>query len=63
MLLMSQIHIDIARNSTDDFNLFHNKDRWHWVRGNPFEGPIALGFPLGCVIEKLCKVMTPSTFS
>jgi hypothetical protein len=51
MLTMSQVHIDIARNSTDDFNLFHDKNRWHWLRDNPFEGPISLGFQLGCYIE------------
>lgn len=58
MLLMSQLHIDIARNSTDDFNLFHDKSRWHWLRGNPFEGPIALGFQLGSFIEYQCKLLT-----
>ncbi len=57
MLLMSQLHIDIARNSTDDLNLFHDKSRWHWLRGNPFEGPIALGFQLGCFIEYQCKLL------
>ncbi|MFQ3248636.1 MAG: hypothetical protein ACI9O6_000438 [Glaciecola sp.] len=57
MLLMTQLHIDIARNSTDDFNLFHDKSRWHWLRGNPFEGPIALGFQLGCFIEYQCKLL------
>lgn len=57
MLLMSQLHIDIARNATDDFNLFHDKSRWHWLRGNLFEGPIALGFQLGGFVEYQCKLL------
>ncbi|MEP4891405.1 MAG: hypothetical protein ABJV04_15365 [Aliiglaciecola sp.] len=48
---LSQIHIETARNSTDDFNLFHDKNRWNWIVDNPFAGPIALGFQLGCFIE------------
>lgn len=63
MLLMSQLHIDIARNSTDDFNLFHDKSRWHWLRGNPFEGPIALGFQLGCFIEYQCRLLAMNSTS
>ena len=46
-----QIHIDIARNSTDDFNPFHDPLRWNNISGNPFGGPIALGFQL----EFLCS--------
>ncbi len=49
--IVSQIHIEAARNSTDDFNLFHDKNRWDWIKGNPFGGPIALGFQLGCLVE------------
>lgn len=52
---LSQIHIEAARNSTDDFNLFHDKNRWNWVENNPFNGPIALGFQLGCLIEDCVK--------
>lgn len=48
---LSQFHIEAARNSTDDFNLFHDKNRWNWIQSNPFNGPIALGFQLGCFIE------------
>ncbi len=48
---LSQIHIEAARNSTDDFNLFHDKFRWNLIPDNPFGGPIALGFQLGCFIE------------
>jgi hypothetical protein len=45
------IHIDVARNATDDFNPFHDKNRWHRITDNPFTGPIALGFQLECLIE------------
>lgn len=47
----SQIHIEAARNSTDDFNLFHDKHRWRQIQGNPFGGPIVLGFQLECLLE------------
>lgn len=46
-----QIHIDAVRNSSDDFNLFHDKNKWQDIRANPFAGPIALGFQLECLIE------------
>ena len=46
-----QIHIDAVRNSSDDFNLFHDKNKWRRTRANPFGGPIALGFQLECLIE------------
>ncbi len=45
------IHIDVARNATDDFNLFHDKNKWQQILGNPFGGPIVLGFQLECLIE------------
>lgn len=45
-LCFEQIHIDVARNSTDDFNPFHDPQRWHRIRRNPFGGPIALGFQM-----------------
>ncbi len=50
-LTLLQIHIDAARNSTDDFNLFHDSKKWQRINGNPFAGPIALGFQLECLIE------------
>lgn len=50
-LTFLQIHIDAARNSTDDFNLFHDRCKWGRIRGNPFGGPIALGFQLESLIE------------
>jgi hypothetical protein len=46
-----QMHIDAARNSTDDFNFFHDKNKWEKIRENPFGGPIVLGFQLACLIE------------
>ncbi|XQW85495.1 hypothetical protein ACOYR1_01835 [Thalassotalea piscium] len=49
--IISQMHIEAARNSTDDFNLFHDKNRWHQIKNNPFKGPVALGFQLGCFVE------------
>jgi len=54
-LLFDLIHIDIARNSTDDFNLFHDKKKWSHIQGNPFGGPIVLGFQLECLIEDKIK--------
>lgn len=45
-LRFDQIHIDVARNATDDFNPFHDPKRWRNISGNPFAGPIALGFQL-----------------
>ncbi len=50
-LQFSPLHIEVARNSTDDFNLFHDKNYWHQIISNPFQGPIALGFQLECMIE------------
>ncbi len=47
----SQIHIDVARNATDDFNLFHDQLRWSRILNNPFEGPIVLGFQIESLIE------------
>lgn len=49
--MLTQLHIEAARNSTDDFNLFHDKHRWNMLPSNPFGGPIALGFQLACFIE------------
>lgn len=50
-LRFQAIHIDVARNATDDFNPFHDKLRWQRIFGNPFAGPILLGFQLECLIE------------
>ena len=43
---LDQLHIDVARNATDDFNPFHDPHRWQNIRDNPYAGPIALGFQL-----------------
>lgn len=48
-LKLQQIHIDVVRNATDDFNPFHDPNRWKNIRDNPFEGPIALGFQLAAL--------------
>jgi len=47
----SPLHIDVARNSTDDFNLFHDKKKWQQIHNNPFNGPIVLGFQLESLLE------------
>ncbi len=46
-----QIHIDVARNATDDFNLFHDSYNWHKIKNNPFGGSIVLGFQLESLLE------------
>jgi hypothetical protein len=43
-LRFDQLHVDVARNTTDDFNPFHDPKRWRAVRGNPFGSTIVLGF-------------------
>ena len=42
----SALHIDVARFATDDFNPFHDRNKWQRIEGNPFGGTIALGFQL-----------------
>lgn len=49
--IFNQIHIDVARNATDDFNLFHDSKKWPRINHNPFKGPIVLGFQLESLIE------------
>ncbi|HPF58801.1 MAG TPA: hypothetical protein PK820_08415 [Candidatus Competibacteraceae bacterium] len=48
-----QIHIDAARFSTDDFNPFHDPIKWRQIAGNPFNGPLVLGFQYEALIESL----------
>ncbi len=48
-----QLHLDIARNATDDFNPFHDPHRWDQIEGNTFRAPVALGFQIGCLIDYL----------
>lgn len=55
--IFSLLHIDVARNSTDDFNLFHDSKKWPKINGNPFDGPISLGFQLESLVEgKIAEV-------
>ena len=49
--VFDQIHIEVARNASDDFNLFHDKHKWLQIVHNPFKGPIVLGFQLNTLIE------------
>jgi hypothetical protein len=49
--IFDQIHIEVARNATDDFNLFHDKHKWLQITHNPFKGPIVLGYQLNTLIE------------
>jgi hypothetical protein len=49
--MFQQIHIEVARNATDDFNPFHDKNKWQHIQGNPFGGAIVLGFQLESLIE------------
>ncbi|PCI22309.1 MAG: hypothetical protein COB62_01660 [Piscirickettsiaceae bacterium] len=53
--VFEQIHLDITRNATDDFNLFHDKKKWHNITNNPFNGPIMLGFQLEALVEDQVK--------
>ncbi len=51
LFTFEQIHIEVARNASDDFNLFHDKHKWLEITHNPFKGPIVLGFQLNTLIE------------
>ncbi|MCD2450132.1 hypothetical protein GO003_007010 [Methylicorpusculum oleiharenae] len=51
LFTFEQIHIEVARNASDDFNLFHDKHKWLQITHNPFKGPIVLGFQLNTLIE------------
>ncbi len=50
-----QLHIDVARNSTDDFNPFHDPRRYGRIVGSPYPRPIALGFQLECLCAYLLR--------
>lgn len=56
-----QIHIDAARNATDDFNPFHDPKKWNRIRGNPFGMPIVLGFQIEALIEYLVALFREQT--
>jgi hypothetical protein len=49
--IFEQLHIEVARNASDDFNLFHDKHKWLQITHNPFKGPIVLGYQLNTLIE------------
>ncbi len=49
--IFDQIHIEVARNASEDFNLFHDKHKWLQITHNPFKGPIVMGFQLNTLIE------------
>lgn len=59
--VFEQVHLDVARNATDDFNPFHDPIRWRRIRGNPFGGPIVLGFQLECLAEYLVTLERSDT--
>ena len=48
-----QLHIDVARNTTDDFNPFHDPKRWRRIRNNPFGSTIVLGFQTEFLVSDL----------
>jgi len=48
-----QLHIDVARNCTDDFNPFHDAGRWQLIRDNPFGSTIVLGFQTEFLVSDL----------
>jgi len=56
-----QIHIDAARNATDDFNPFHDPKKWNRIHGNPFGMPIVLGFQIEALIEFLVALLREQT--
>lgn len=49
-IVYTPLHIDVARYASDDFNPFHDRHKWRDIAGNPFGGPIALGFQLGAFV-------------
>lgn len=56
LFTFDQIHIEVARAASDDFNLFHDKHKWLQITHNPFKGPIVLGFQLNTLIEHQIKL-------
>ena len=42
----NQLHVEMARNATGDFNPFHDAIKWQLIRNNRFGAPIVLGFQL-----------------
>lgn len=58
--VFEQIHLEVARAASDDFNLFHDKHKWLQITHNPFKGPIVLGFQLNTLIEYQMKLFRES---
>lgn len=58
--VFEQIHLEVARAASDDFNLFHDKHKWLQVTHNPFKGPIVLGFQLNTLIEYQMRLFRES---
>lgn len=54
-IVYTPLHIDVARYASDDFNPFHDRHKWRDIAGNPFGGPIALGFQLGGFIVEAVR--------
>jgi len=50
-----QFHVDVARNSSDDFNPLHDPKKWDSVQDNPFGAPIVSVFQMQCLIEYLLR--------
>lgn len=48
-----QFHIDVVRNSTDDFNPLHDPNKWHTVARNPFGGTLVSVSQIECLLEYL----------
>ena len=51
-LRFTQLHVEVARNATGDFNPFHDPLRWRQVRNNRFGAPIVLGFQLEMLLAQ-----------
>ena len=58
-----QFHIDVARNSSDDFTPLHDPHKWRTVRHNPFGGPIVSAFQLASMVEALVRKQISSAES
>ncbi len=62
-LRFEQFHIDVARNSSDDFTPLHDRHKWRTVRGNPYGGAVVSAFQLGSLAEFLIRKQISSTES
>ena len=55
------LHVDVARFSTDDFNPFHDRNKWQCIDGNPFGGAIVLGFQLSSFVLHRVSMLHAAT--